>query len=261
MIRNILGRKVHSILLYCLKNGNEFKLSMYRKKFREYMRTPNATTEKFKREVLRNLALSNFLVYAACLGFPVYRNKVYKDIYQKRIKNKKRFSAHLQPRGTWKTALWGCAWQEWRCLQDKILYGQTKPCLVVHGGETKGSKNLDLISKDLQKEIIQYLFGDVLQVEIDNNTQLRFIDNFSPIRNKEADFESTSIFSDETGGHYYRFMFDDVGTKENTNTPEKSEKVKIAVYRFLSLEDHEAGQTENTWCATPEADDNITGEI
>jgi len=209
-------------------------------------REPNK--DVFKVKVLRHAFLSNFKVAALTFGTPIFRNPVYSEFIDAIIENDakrgvdptyKHIVLIFLPRGALKSTLIMGDMPSWDYLKTTIRDKRAPVFYIAHGDMDRVGDNFKRINDNFDKDLVKYLFSDVLQYEVRRQDAIRFKDH-SEIKRREHHFLGGSPMTDPTGRHITKGYIDD-WVSAKINTKEKQEDNKRAFYRLVSLDDHSGG--------------------
>jgi len=255
-----LEDKVKDRIEYCIEN-NVTTRETYEKQREKF---DDVSEAAFNRNFLRALGIQNFMAYAAIINFDIFASpSIYPEIIKRRTYSTKPIFFLMIPRGTWKSVLMLAGYEEWLYLRSRTLGNkQAINVCFIHGNMDKANSDLDTVKQHTKMEIVQYLYGDIFKVTVDNESQFDFEDSTSPIPLKECAFETGSVDSDLAGRHYARLALDDFATEKNCATPELNEKNKKAFYRLFSLADRVEGRIMAIdYIGTPYLSGSITEEL
>ena len=249
---------------------------------------PDLSQDKFNREFLRAIALDNFVIFAHLLDLPILRNPIYKDyidridVNQKAVNKlwrsyhrtqnieekttihkeilqlksaQKSITLCMIPRGALKTTLLICARSAYLYLRDTIIQRRPPIIMLLHGNVKKAEQNKKLVNDFFHHPVIQHIFCDVLQVEKNTSSRLRFADE-SDIKRKEDHIMAGSAGQEFGGEHATYYMVDDWALRTNVDTPDKNQSNIEAFHALRWLNDH-SGNFRIEMVGTHYTDDTI----
>lgn len=257
---NYLDEKVVEILNTCIKNDVVSQESIDK----VIEKNPDTDSAVLNKSILRQLGINDFRAYASIINFDIFSSPtIYPKIIKERMYSTKPIFFLMIPRGTWKSVLMLAGWEEWEYLRSRTLGNkQAVNTCFIHGNMDKANSDLETVKQHIKMEIVQYLYGDIFKITVDNATQFDFEDTASPIPLKECAFEAGSVESDLAGKHFARLALDDFATDKNCMTPEANEKNKKAFYKLFSLADRVEGRIMKiAYIGTPYFKNSITEEL
>ena len=167
--------------------------------------------------LLRKLFLSNFYLFSK---FFLYYTDITKETHAQFIsvfESKATRKIMVMPRGTFKSTLGSVAYPIWRLLKDPNL------TILLDSELYTNSKNfIREIKGNLDSERMRLFFGDQKgskwdEAEIIVKTRTKNI--------KEASITAGGVGTTKVGQHYGLIIADDYNSPQNSETPEKCQKV------------------------------------
>ena len=167
--------------------------------------------------VLKELYLYDFFYFAKrFLGYKDLEKEVHGqfiDVFKSRAPRK----LVVMPRGTFKSTLGSVAYPIWRLLRDPNL------TILLDSELYSNSKNfIREIKGHLQSERMTSLFGDMIGHKWDEG---EIIVGQRTANRKEASITAGGIGTTRVGQHYDLIIGDDYNSPQNSETPEKCQKV------------------------------------
>lgn len=211
---------------------------------------PRDEQTETKTEVLKRLFLSNFYLFSKYfLDYKDITKEAHGEmigVFESRATKK----IVVMPRGTFKSTLGSVSYPIWRLLRDPNI------TILLDSELYTNSKNfIREIKGNLDSERMRTFFGDQVGSKWDES---EIIIKTRTANKKEASITAGGVGTTKVGCHYDLIISDDLNSYENSETPEKCQKVIDHVrYGFSLL--NPGG--EYVWIGTRYAERDVIGYL
>lgn len=220
----------------------------YVKLLRSIEDAPSGLKSVVSRNTLKSFYLNNFFLFAK---FFLEYKELELDVHSEAIKvleSKATRKLVVLPRGSFKSTLGSVAYPIWRLLKDPNL------TVLLDSELYTNSKNfLREIKGHLSSEKMERVFGSQVGTKWDEG---EIIVKPRTKNIKEASITVGAIGTTKVGQHYQLIIGDDYNSQQNSETPEKCQKVIDHTRYNLNILNPGG---EYTWIATRYAERDIMG--